>query len=233
VTWPDADAALQAPLLGVRSSGIDPKAINGSLDASLEGKHAVVVGPGFGHGDEARIAVEDLLAAYQGPIVVDADALNALAGHRRALARPALARLGPGRVLTPHPGEMSRLTGRPVPEIQGDRREAALRAAAEWGAVVVLKGARTVVAEPGGRFSEDPHEVPALATGGTGDVLSGIIGGLLAQGAEPFSAAVTGVYVHGEAGLRIQRRQGTSGLLASDLLAEIPGVMNQLREGGL
>jgi NAD(P)H-hydrate epimerase len=99
--------------------------------------------------------------------------------------------------------------------------------------VVVLKGARTVVAHPDGRTSEDPHEVPALATGGTGDVLSGVIGGLIAQGSDPYSAAVTGVYIHASAGRRLSHKLGESGLLASDLLLEIPLVMNVLRQGGL
>src|SRR5207302_1758991 len=102
---------------------------------------------------------------------------------------------GKNRVLTPHPGELGRLTGKTADAINADRTAAARKAAKEWGAIVVLKGARTVVAHPDGRTSEDPHEVPALASGGTGDVLSGIIGGLIAQGSEPFVAAVTGVYV--------------------------------------
>jgi NAD(P)H-hydrate epimerase len=117
--------------------------------------------------------------------------------------------------------------------INADRIAAARKAAKDWGAVVVLKGARTVVATPDGRVSEDPHEVPALASGGTGDVLSGIVGGLMAQGLEPFTAAVTGVYVHAAAGRRISQRLGDSGLLAGDLLLEIPPVMNVLRQGGL
>jgi len=128
---------------------------------------------------------------------------------------------------------MARLTGKTVEAISADRVGTARKAAKEWGAVVVLKGARTVVAHPDGRTSEDPHEVPALATGGTGDVLSGIIGGLLAQGSNPFEAAVTGVYIHAAAGRRLSQRLGESGLLASDLLLEIPLVMNVLRQGGL
>jgi NAD(P)H-hydrate epimerase len=128
---------------------------------------------------------------------------------------------------------MARLTGKTIDAIAADRAGAARKAAKEWGAVVVLKGAHTVVAHPDGRISEDPHEVPALATGGTGDVLSGIIGGLIAQGSDPFSAAVTGVYIHAAAGRRLSRRMGDSGLLASDLLPEIPVVMNVLRQGGL
>jgi len=125
---------------------------------------------------------------------------------------------------------MARLTGRPTREIQAARREVAAAAAGEWGAIVVLKGARTVVAAPDGRVSEDPHEVPALGTGGTGDVLAGLIAGLVSQGSDPFTAAVTGVYVHAEAGRRLQRRLGPAGLLASELLPELPPVMRDLRE---
>jgi NAD(P)H-hydrate epimerase len=128
---------------------------------------------------------------------------------------------------------MSRLTGKTAAEINKDRSAAAQSAAQEWGAVVVLKGARTVVAGPGGQLSVDPHELSALASGGTGDVLAGIVGGLLAQGCDPFTAAVTGVYVHAEAGRVVAGRLGESGLLASDLLVEIPPVMEQLRRGGL
>ncbi len=194
----------------------------------LESARVALVGPGLGRDRSTWRLVLDLVANVRLPMVLDADALNALADNRRALGK-----LGADRVLTPHPGEMSRLTRQPVEELQRDRRAAAAKAAEEWKAVVVLKGAHTIVAAPGGRLSEDPHEVPALATGGTGDVLGGIIAGLMAQGSDPFSAAVTGVYIHAAAGRRISGRIGVSGLLASDLLAEIPLVMNQLREGGL
>ena len=168
----------------------------------------------------------DLVLEIGCPLVIDADALNALADSRRALTR-----LPRGRVLTPHPGEMARLTGSPVSPAPADRVELARRKAQEWKAVVVLKGARTVVAAPDGEVAEDPHEVPALATGGTGDVLGGLIAGLIAQGLEPFTAAVTGVYLHAEAGRRISARIGDAGLLASDLLGEIPIVQKLLREG--
>ncbi len=174
-----------------------------------------------------RLAV-DLALHAKCPLVIDADGLNALAESPRSRGK-----LGPRRVLTPHPGELARLTGKTTDAINADRGAAARKAAKEWGAIVVLKGAHTVVAHPDGRVSEDPHEVPALASGGTGDVLSGIIGGLIAQGSEPFAAAVTGVYVHAAAGRRISERLGDSGLLASDLLPEIPQVMNVLRVGGL
>jgi len=194
----------------------------------LEGATAAVIGPGLGRDSSTWRLVYDLVADVKVPMVIDADALNALAANRRTLKK-----LGKGRVLTPHPGEMGRLRQKPAAEVNKDRPATARAAAEEWGAVVVLKGAHTVVAGPDGQVSVDPHEVPALASGGTGDVLAGMIGGLLAQGCEPFAAAVTGVYVHAEAGRAVAERLGDSGLLASDLLPEIPLVMEQLRRGGL
>jgi hydroxyethylthiazole kinase-like uncharacterized protein yjeF len=187
-----------------------------------------IIGPGLGRDGSTWRLVLDLVQHVTCPLVLDADALNALGDAPRAKGK-----LGKNRVLTPHPGEMARLTGKTLEAIAADRPGAARKAAKEWGAIVVLKGARTLVAHPDGRCSEDPHEVPALATGGTGDVLSGIIGGLIAQGSDPYAAAVTGVYIHGAAGRRISQRLGDSGLLASDLLLEIPLVMNVLRQGGL
>ena len=187
-----------------------------------------IIGPGLGRDSSTWRLVIDLAVHAKCPLVIDADALNALAESPRTKGK-----LGPRRVLTPHPGELARLTGKTAEAINADRAAAARRAAKDWGSIVVLKGAHTVVAHPDGRTSEDPHEVPALASGGTGDVLSGLIGGLIAQGADPYSAAVTGVYVHAAAGRRIAERIGDSGLLASDLLPEIPVVMNVLRQGGL
>ena len=187
-----------------------------------------IIGPGLGRDSSTWRLVVDLAMRARCPLVIDADGLNALADAPRAKGK-----LGKHRVLTPHPGELSRLTGKTVEAINADRHRAARAAAKEWGAVVVLKGAHTVVAHPDGRLSEDPHEVPALASGGTGDVLAGIVGGLIAQGSDPYVAAVTGVYLHAAAGRRIAERIGDSGLLASDLLPEVPLVMNVLRQGGL
>ncbi|HYU64478.1 MAG TPA: NAD(P)H-hydrate dehydratase [Verrucomicrobiae bacterium] len=199
-----------------------------SILRQLAAAEVGVIGPGLGRDSSTwRLAV-DLALRAKCPLVIDADGLNALADSQRSKGK-----LGKNRVLTPHPGELARLTGQTAEAINADRTGAARKAAKEWGAIVVLKGAHTVVAHPDGRMSEDPHEVPALASGGTGDVLSGIIGGLIAQGSDPYSAAVTGVYVHAAAGRRIAERIGDSGLLASDLLPEIPLVMNFLRQGGL
>jgi hydroxyethylthiazole kinase-like uncharacterized protein yjeF len=199
-----------------------------SILRQLGSAEAGVIGPGLGRDSSTWRLVVDLAQHAACPLVIDADGLNALADSPRAKGK-----LGKNRVLTPHPGEMARLSGKTIESISADRTAAARKAAKEWGAVIVLKGARTVVAHPDGRTSEDPHEVPALASGGTGDVLSGIIGGLIAQGSDPYSAAVTGVYIHASAGRRLSQRLGESGLLASDLLLEIPLVMNVLRQGGL
>jgi NAD(P)H-hydrate epimerase len=205
---------------GVLGAGAYETAIRRHLEAAACG----IVGPGLGQAGATRELVR-LLLATPCPLVVDADALNAIAADRSLLGR-----LGSHRVLTPHPGEMSRLTGLSTAEVQRDRRGVALSSAREWGAVVVLKGAHTIVAGPDGRVAEDPHEVPALASGGTGDVLGGVIAGLVAQGLDPFRAAVSGVYVHAEAGRRVSARLGPSGLLASDLFDEIPVVMKTLRQ---
>ena len=199
-----------------------------SILSQLAGAEVGIIGPGLGRDSSTWRLVVDLAQHANCPLVIDADGLNALADSPRVKGK-----LGKTRVLTPHPGELGRLTGKTADAINADRSAAARKAAKEWGAIVVLKGARTVVAHPDGRLSEDPHEVPALASGGTGDVLSGIIGGLISQGSDPFTAAVTGVYIHGAAGRRIAERIGDSGLLAGDLLTEIPLVMNVLRQGGL
>src|SRR5207237_5662867 len=133
-----------------------------------------IIGPGLGRDRSTWRLALDLALHAKCPLVIDADGLNALADSPRAKGK-----LGKSRVLTPHPGELARLTGKTAEAINSDRTAAARKAAREWGAVVVLKGARTVVADPEGRTSEDPPEGPALASGGTGDVLSGIIRGLI------------------------------------------------------
>jgi hydroxyethylthiazole kinase-like uncharacterized protein yjeF len=194
----------------------------------LSTAEAGVIGPGLGRDSSTWRLILDLSLRAECPLVLDADALNALADSARKKTR-----LGKNRVLTPHPGEMARLLGKTTEAVQADRAGSARKAAKDWGAIVVLKGAHTLIAHPDGRLSEDPHEVPALATGGTGDVLSGVIAALIAQGSDPYTAAVTGVYLHAAAGRRISQRLGDAGLLASDLLAEIPLVMNVLRQGGL
>jgi hydroxyethylthiazole kinase-like uncharacterized protein yjeF len=185
---------------------------------------ACVVGPGLGREYSTRRMVGDLVDQLKCPAVVDADALNALSEQRKLLGK-----LRSKVILTPHPMEMSRLTGMKVDEIQSDREGVAARFAREWGQVVVLKGAHTVIANVDGQVVVNPHSNAALATAGTGDILAGIIGGLLAQGLELFEAAVTGVFLHGAAGDEAVARMGDTGVLASDLLPLIPVTIRDLK----
>ncbi len=161
------------------------------------------------------------------PLVVDADGLNLLA---RMEGWPV--RLPPGSILTPHPGEMARLMGASVADVQADRVGVARQKAREWGHVVVLKGAFTVVAAPDGQTVLEPFANPALATGGTGDVLAGIIVALRAQGLGPFEAAAAGAYLHGLAGELARRRLGPVGVAAGDLVPLIPEARSLLLSVG-
>jgi NAD(P)H-hydrate epimerase len=158
--------------------------------------------------------------------VVDADGLNAL-----ALAQEWWNKLPAGTILTPHPGEMARLMGdgTTAKEIQADREALAERMAARWEAVVVLKGALTVVASPDGRVMVLPFANPALATAGSGDVLAGAIVGLRAQGLLPFEAAVAGAYVHGLAGTLVREDLGDMGVSAGDLPRRMPLALRRIR----
>jgi NAD(P)H-hydrate epimerase len=158
------------------------------------------------------------------PVVLDADGLNLVSEIPGLLAR-----LPADLILTPHPGEFARLSGLTTADVQADRQGVARRFAKSWRKVVVLKGAQTVIADPDGRLVINPVATPALASGGTGDVLAGMIGALRGQGLPAFEAAVTGVYVHGLAGQWLERDIGRSGVLAGDLLPQIPRVMERLR----
>ncbi|HEY5640555.1 MAG TPA: NAD(P)H-hydrate dehydratase [Dehalococcoidia bacterium] len=195
----------------------------------------LLVGPGLSQSGYVQAFVHALLpklggAEQDGPdrppraVVIDADGLNNLA---RIDGWPAL--IDVPAVLTPHPGEMSRLTGLSVAEVQADRLGAARKYAAEWGLHVLLKGAPSIVAAPDGRAAVSPFTNPALATGGTGDVLSGTIAGFIAQGADPFDAACLGLYVGGLAGQRLREEMGSAGAIAGDLLPLIPAAMRELR----
>jgi holo-[acyl-carrier-protein] synthase len=188
------------------------------------GADAGVIGPGIGRDASTRRLVEDLVPRVAAPLVLDADALNLLSEHRSILPR-----LSPQIVLTPHPAEFGRLAGMETSAVQQDRRGLASRFAKVWNKVVVLKGAGTVIAAPDGRITLNPVSTPALASGGTGDVLAGLIGGLMAQRLPAFEAAVIGVHLHGQAGLDLEASLGQAGVLASDLLPQIPRVMERLR----
>ena len=192
-----------------------------ALRSQLRGFSTVVFGPGLGDTDDTRALTWALLPDFGIELprgcVIDADALNALASMPDAAERT------PGNaVLTPHPGEMARLLGTTVAEIQSRRLSAAREAADRFGCTVVLKGAHTIIAGRGGRAALSPFSNPLLATAGSGDVLAGAIGGYLAQGVEPFEAASLGVYLHGAAGESLRLELGESGLLANELADRIP-----------
>ncbi len=191
----------------------------------------LAIGPGIGLTTGTAEFLREFIGrmSAQTPTVFDADALTILS------QMPEWWELTEGpMVLTPHPGEMARLCGGSVEEVQGARFEVAGEKAREWGATVVLKGAYTVIASPDEPPVVCPLAFPALASGGTGDALAGIITGFLAQGLSTFDAARAGVYVHGVAGVLAAEGNGnlSSGLLASDLIEKIPAAMELIRGGG-
>ena len=202
---------------------LDEPAANRLIE-ELEGATALVVGPGLGTSRNSMTfllkLLEHLRATDESPkVLIDADGLNLLSEIDEWWKL-----IPPNAVLTPHPGEMARLTRRPtIP----DRIEAAREWASLFGGVLVLKGAHTVVAT-GQMAAVSPIATPALATAGTGDVLAGVIGGLIAQGANPYDAARAGVYIHGMAGRNLEESMGPAGAIAGDLLAELPVVLKNM-----
>ncbi|MBW7864330.1 MAG: NAD(P)H-hydrate dehydratase [Candidatus Hydrogenedens sp.] len=200
--------------------------------AFANGRQAAVVGPGLSrHADTALLAREMALRCAV-PTVLDADALYALCREEPFDGFPETGDGGESdastRVMTPHPGEMSRLTGMAVADIQADREGTAAQFAEKWRAVVVLKGRHTVIAAPDGRLAVNPTGNQGMATGGTGDVLAGMIGALLAQGTDTWGAACAGVYAHGLAGDIAARRMTPRALVAGDLLAALPEAWREL-----
>ena len=186
-----------------------------TVKSALRDSSAVLIGPGWGTADTTLELLNSVLTYPLPPTVIDADGLNLL-----ALIHDWPERIPPQTVLTPHPGEMARLTGKSVSEIQSNRLAVCRNSAAAWKAVVVLKGAHTVIADPQGDTAVLPFKTDALATAGTGDVLAGIILGLLSQGIAPFAAAAAGAYVHGLAAAVACQRLGSSrSVMAGDVAA--------------
>ncbi len=195
--------------------------------SALPGYRAMLIGSGLGHSDAAINLVRRVVlqpeTALPG-LVLDADALNALA------KTPAWwQKLEAQAVLTPHPGEMARLTGVTVEDVQKDRTGAAASAASLWGQTVVLKGAYTVITSPEGGVRICPFANPGLATAGTGDVLAGAIAGLMAQGLSSFDAACLGVFLHALAGEMAREEMGDAGILAGDLPPLLPKAIKRLK----
>ncbi|MBU0704755.1 MAG: NAD(P)H-hydrate dehydratase [Chloroflexi bacterium] len=209
----------------------------GVLAGRVEGYDALLLGPGLGQERETVAFVESLLGSGGGrkrlgfahaeeseapplilpPLVVDADGLNILAQMKSWQKR-----LPPGSILTPHPGEMARLMGCAIGDVQAGRVTTARSQAAAWEQVIVLKGAYTIVAAPDGRIGIEPFANPGLATAGTGDVLAGTIAALRAQGLGAFEAAAAGAYLHGLAGELARAEMGAAGMVAGDVLTYLP-----------
>jgi NAD(P)H-hydrate epimerase len=197
------------------------------IHQQLEQYDVLLLGCGLGQSQQvARFVAATILHSRKRlpPLVLDADALNTLAQIPRWWRE-----LADDAILTPHPGEMARLAGVSVDEVQRDRAGIARRAAPEWNKTVVLKGAYTVVAAPDGKAKISPIANPGLASAGTGDVLSGAIAGLVAQGLSLFEAAALGVYLHGEAGEMVKDKLGDAGMIATDLLPVLPLAIKQLK----
>ena len=198
------------------------------LQTFLQSRSAIGMGPGLSTQTETVDVVRTLIGQCDGPLVIDADALNALAGHTSLLrSRP----ISP--ILTPHPGEMARLLGESTAAtVNGNRLGIAQDFARTHSSVVVLKGARTIVAHPQGATSISPTGNPGMATAGTGDVLTGILTGLLAQGVSPWEAAQSGVFLHGLAGDLAAQTYGYPSLIAGDLLAYLPQAITRVLHAG-
>lgn len=195
------------------------------LILGLLGKCQVLaIGPGLSRDPSTTLLVRELLPQVRCPVVIDADALNALAEEPEWLYEPNKVEI----VLTPHPGEMARLKGTTAAKIQENRLATATEAAREWQVVVLLKGARTLIACPTGEVYINPTGNPGMATGGSGDVLTGIVAGLVAQGLSTDVAAALGAYLHGAAGDYAMLVRGQRGLVAGDLLSFLPRVLRQL-----
>lgn len=210
---PDSHGALD-------SSAVDP------LMEFAQDADVVAVGPGLTTAEGVRDVVRAVLERCDRPLVLDADALNVLAGQL-TLLRNARAPV----VITPHPGELARLLGISTPEVQRARLEVARSAARLTGAVTLLKGARTVVASPEGRVVVNPTGNPGMASGGMGDVLTGAVAALLAQGLVPFDAAWVAAYLHGLAADLVAQERGDRGLLAHDVADRMPEAAYRVRAG--
>ncbi len=207
--------------------GLLTEQAQGTIAQLLAERQALAVGPGLGQSEGLGKLLVWLLQQAELPVVIDADGLNLLVGRLEVLENYS----GPPPVLTPHPGEMARVTGLTVAEIEADRFAVARDFARKYGVVLLLKGPRTLIVSPEGRVRINGSGNDGLASGGSGDVLTGVIGGLLAQGLEPFTAAALGAWLHGRAAELVADGQGTAGMAASDLLSHLPVARRELKEG--
>ncbi|AIF50810.1 bifunctional ADP-dependent NAD(P)H-hydrate dehydratase/NAD(P)H-hydrate epimerase [Pelosinus sp. UFO1] len=214
---------MTSPLPEVGDGFVGEDAFDEIVTLSLK-NDVVAIGPGLGRQTETLDLVRQVVKSIEKPLVLDADALYALIDHTSILLE---AKSMP--VLTPHPGEMARLVGLTTEEVNQDRIYIARQAATEWGSIVILKGARTVVAFPDGEVYINSSGNAGMATAGAGDVLTGVITGLIGQGLSSHEAALAGVYLHGLAG-DIVARGGMIGMVASDLIKALPAAIFGIQE---
>jgi NAD(P)H-hydrate epimerase len=191
----------------------------------MEGKKVLVLGPGLSTGEDTVKLVHALIKESSIPVVVDADGLNALGAHPGVLQQ-----IDVPVVLTPHPGEMARLVGVSVREVQGDRIAIAKDFARRYGCYLVLKGARSLIVEPDGSLSINLTGNPGMASGGMGDLLTGMIPGFIAQGYDCATSIKLSVFIHGLAGDLLSRERGPVGFIAGDVLSEVPRVLQALAD---
>ncbi len=206
---------------------VSPQAVR-LIHQELSHCDVLLLGCGLGQSQSAIRFIKSTLFRLKSaplPLVLDADALNTLAQTPNWWQQ-----LAGDAILTPHPGEMARLAGVSIDEVQSDRVGIAKKAAMEWHKTIVLKGACTVIVSPDGQSMISPIANPGLASAGTGDVLTGVIAGLVAQGLTLFDAAACGVHLHGEAGEMVKNIIGDAGMIATDLLPALPLVIKQLKE---
>lgn len=208
--------AMSLPLPSTQEETFSKLAVEKALEFARD-KQAVVLGPGVSQHPETREFVLEFIKRCPVSLLIDADGLNCLSADTAVLTRSSAS-----RIVTPHPGEMGRLMQTSAKQIQQNRSGAALQFARSHACTVVLKGYRTVVADAQGEVFINPTGNSGMASGGTGDVLSGVIGGLMAQGSTPTHAAILGVFLHGLAGDLAAETATGRGLLARDLLAAIP-----------
>ncbi|MBP9089808.1 NAD(P)H-hydrate dehydratase [bacterium] len=213
------------PLPETTEQSISKEALKEVIEM-LDQISSVVIGPGLSQNQDTVSFVLDLLDLINKPCVIDADGLNALSANINSLPKSAR-----NFVITPHPKELSRLTGKTIEELLSDRVGSALAAAKEFDCIVVFKGAYTLVAHPDGEVYVNPTGNSGMSTAGSGDVLSGIIGGLMAQGLSPFDAACAGVYIHGRAGDLVAANFGQAGVVAGNIRSAIPLALINIASG--
>jgi len=217
--------AMTVPLGETENGALAPPSSDTVLSL-LEGKDCLAIGPGLGTEPSTKDLILEVISRAAVPMVIDADGLNALAGNTGVLAK-----ISTPVLLTPHPGEMARLIDSTPEKVQADRVTCAREFAQSFGIFLVLKGARTLIAHPDGTVVINPTGNPGMAAGGMGDVLTGLVAGLLAQGYSPGSSAHLAVWLHGAAADALRQSKGPIGFLASEVMAEIPAQIKRSLQG--